>query len=109
MSTSKLDPLSLKKFPSFGRFDYIARDTHQIGGNKCNLAALRYYQSDCQHLGQFADYFRRLIKSSRVIDGHITYSNKDITNVFLVFQERWSLHKRGECNTPDRTTTSPSA
>jgi hypothetical protein len=42
----------------------------------------------------------RLIKSSRVIDGHITYSNKDITNVFLVFQERWSLHKRGEPTQP---------
>ncbi|KIM32352.1 hypothetical protein M408DRAFT_326950 [Serendipita vermifera MAFF 305830] len=58
------------------KFDYIARDTHHIGGNKCSLAALR------------------LIKSSRVIGNHITYSNKDITNVFLVFQERWSLHKR---------------
>lgn len=58
------------------KFDYIARDTHQIGGNKCSLAAMR------------------LIKSSRVIGDHIAYSNKDITNVFLVFQERWSLHKR---------------
>lgn len=37
----------------------------------------------------------RLIKSSRVIGNHIAYYNKDITNVFLVFQERWSLHKRG--------------
>ncbi|KAG8784818.1 hypothetical protein FRC15_002546 [Serendipita sp. 397] len=58
------------------KYDYIVRDTHQVGGDKCNLAALR------------------LIRSSRVIGNHIAYSNKDITNVFLLFQERWSLHKR---------------
>jgi hypothetical protein len=24
------------------RFDYILRDTHQIGGERCGIAALRY-------------------------------------------------------------------
>lgn len=61
------------------KFDYMARDTHQIG-DKCNLSALR------------------LIRSSRVIADQICYSDKDITNVFLLFQERWSLHKRGRPN-----------
>jgi hypothetical protein len=41
MLTSEWHAVELGLLTDFGRFDYIARDTHQIGGNKCNLAALR--------------------------------------------------------------------
>ncbi|KIJ33206.1 hypothetical protein M422DRAFT_35579 [Sphaerobolus stellatus SS14] len=56
------------------KFDYIARDTRAIGR------------------GTVTD-LERLIKSARVINGQICYSEKNAYTVLSLFQERFNLHK----------------
>jgi len=71
---------------------------YQIVANKKNsvdVDKFDYLGRDCQNLGLISSYdSSRLMEYSRVIDGDVCFSSKEVYNLYEMFHTRYNLHKQ---------------
>lgn len=71
---------------------------YQIVANKKNsvdVDKFDYLARDCQNLGLISSYdSSRLMEYSRIIDGNICFSSKEVYNLYEMFHTRYNLHKQ---------------